>query len=167
MLQFDHTVEGPPVEHPKFRFHKQAIDPHGTIPGSIPLSEVVRMHNAGRAARNELLLKIDIDGSEWSTFANFPADDLRQFRQIACEFHWMSRLADPTDFSLCEAAIGTIRKGFLPAHIHANNFVGFAVVMGVPVPEVFEVTFVNKDLPPGCSPKYRPQSGRAERCGCP
>ena len=61
-----------PVEHPKFRFHKQAIDPHRTISGSISLSEVVRIHNAGGEARHEPLLKIDIDGSEWSTFANFP-----------------------------------------------------------------------------------------------
>ncbi|MGM4906766.1 hypothetical protein [Tardiphaga sp. 866_E4_N2_3] len=146
VLQFDHTVPAPPINHPNFRFHKQAIDPDREIPGSIPLSEVVRQHNAKAPGTHNLLLKIDIEGSEWSTFAKFPANELRQFRQIACEFHWSSKLADPAYFSLCQSAIETIRQGFFPVHLHANNFVGFATVAGVSMPDVFEVTFVNNDL---------------------
>ncbi|MGE3991984.1 hypothetical protein [Pseudorhodoplanes sp.] len=144
VVQFDHTVDGPPVPHPKFQFRKQAIDALGTIPGSVRLWDVVS--EVGDPARTDLLLKIDIDGDEWTTFAGFPVDSLKRFRQISCEFHWSSKLADPEHFALCLRAVENIRKSFFPVHVHANNFVGFANVMGVPIPEVFEVTFVNASI---------------------
>jgi hypothetical protein len=144
VLQFDHTVDGPPVRHPKFKFHKQAIDALGNIPGSVKLWDIVKQE--GSSSKTDLLLKIDIDGDEWATFANFPVEQLKRFRQISCEFHWSSRLKDPEYFSLCLRAIDNIRTSFFPAHLHANNFVGFSNLMGVPIPEVYEVTFANRDL---------------------
>lgn len=141
VLQFDHTVEGPPVSHPLFDFRKQAIDALGTIPGSVKLWDVVK--DVGDPAKSDVLLKIDIDGDEWTTFANYPVDELKRFRQLSCEFHWSSRMKDPEYFSLCVRAIENLCKVFFPAHLHANNFVGFCNLMGVPLPEVYEVTFVN------------------------
>ena len=147
VMQFDHTVEGPPTPHPKFTFRKQAIDALGKMPNSVKLWDVV--DQVGDRSKSDLLLKIDIDGDEWSTFANFPTQQLKRFRQIAGEFHWSSRLADPEYFSLCQRAISNIHQAFVPVHMHANNYVSFSNVMGVPMPEVYEVTFVNRDL-------YRP-----------
>jgi hypothetical protein len=147
ILQYDHTVEGPPVNHPRFHFHKQAIDAFRTIPGSVPLWEATNA--AGEPTKPDLLLKIDIDGGEWETFANFPTETMKRFRQIICEFHWCSRLIDQAYYSQCLRAITNIREQFFPTHLHANNFVPFANVMGVAVPEVFEVTFLNKEF-------YRP-----------
>jgi hypothetical protein len=152
VVQFDHTVEGPPVRHPLFDFRKQAIDALGTIPESVRLWDVVKAE--GDAAKSDILLKIDIDGDEWATFANYPPDQLRRFRQISCEFHWSSRLKDPEFFSLCLRAIENLRRAFFPAHLHANNFVGFRNLMGVPIPEVYEVTFVNCEF---YSPSQRQQ----------
>jgi len=152
VLQFDHSVEAPPVSHPKFTFRKQAIDALGVIPGSVTLWDIVA--EQGASAHADLLLKIDIDGGEWETFAHFPAERLRRFRQISCEFHWSSRLKDREHFLLCKRAIENIRSAFFPAHLHANNFAGFTNLMGVPVPEVFEVTFANRAL-------YRP-AGRQQ-----
>jgi len=147
VLQFDHTVDGPPISNPKFTFRKQAIDASGSIPGSVRLWDIV--DKEGNREKADLLLKIDIDGDEWATFANFPLEKLKRFRQISCEFHWSSRLKDPEYFSLCLLAITNIRKAFFPAHLHANNFRAFINLMGVPIPEVYEVTFVNSEL-------YRP-----------
>jgi hypothetical protein len=150
VVQFDHTVEGPPVPHRNFQFRKQAVDALGLISGSVKLWDVVG--SIGDPSKADLLLKIDIDGDEWATFANFPIDALKRFRQISCEFHGSSRLGDPVCHSLFLRAIKNIGAAIFPAHLHANNFAGFTNVMGVAVPEVFEVTFVNRDL-------YRP-SGR-------
>ena len=144
VVQFDHTVEGSPVEHACFCFYKQAIDELREIPGSTRLSDVIR--NVGDPSKSDLLLKIDIDGDEWKTFANIPPADLRRCRQIACEFHDLWRMFDPEFLSRYEAALANILKGFFPAHIHANNFRGFSIVLGVALPEVFEVTFVNKQI---------------------
>ena len=73
-----------------------------------------------------------------------PAQDLARCRQVACEFHDTSKLGDLESFALYKAAIATILENFFPAHLHANNFAGFAIVAGVPIPKVFEVTFVNR-----------------------
>jgi hypothetical protein len=153
VLQFDHTVDGPPISNPKFTFHKQAIDAFGAVPGSVRLWDIVDQE--GNREKVDLLLKIDIDGDEWATFANFPIGELKRFRQISCEFHWSSRLKDPDYFSRCLLAITNIRKAFFPAHLHANNFRPFINLMGVPIPEVYEVTFVNSEI-------YRP-GGRQRR----
>jgi hypothetical protein len=151
VLQFHHTVDGPPDHHPKFKFRKQAIDALGRIPGSVKLWDVVKQQ--GDSTKADILLKIDIDGDEWETFANFPAEQLKRFRQIACEFHGSSRLVDPEYFSLCLRAVSNIHEAFLPVHLHANNFVNFSNVMGVPIPQVYEVTFVNRDY-------YRPSKNQ-------
>jgi hypothetical protein len=142
IVQFDHTVEGPPVSHRRFRFRKQAIDETLAIPGAARLSDVIG--ELGDRTRSDLLLKIDIEGSEWTTFANLPKSDLLRCRQIACEFHDSSKFAGREFFSVCEQAVATICDGFFPVHVHANNFRGFSTVAGVPLPDVFEVTFVNR-----------------------
>jgi hypothetical protein len=156
VMQFDHTVPGPPVQHPKFTFRKQAIDGLGRMPNSVKLWDIV--DEVGDRSRSDLLLKIDIDGDEWASFANFPAEQLKRFRQIACEFHWSSRLTDPEYYSLCLRALTNIHQSFFPVHMHANNFVNFSNLMGVPMPEVYEATFVNRDL-------YRPSTRQKEAPG--
>jgi hypothetical protein len=143
VLQFDHTVEGPPVAHPNFRFHKQAIA-RSAISRAPCRSR--RWRAAGDPQKADLLLKIDIDGGEWQSFASFPPAELRRFRQIACEFHWSSRTLASSGFWLCEGALRVIDEQFFPVYLHGNNFVGFANVRGVPIPEVFEVTFVNRAI---------------------
>jgi hypothetical protein len=155
VVQFDHTVKGPPVDHPRFSFRKQAIDERLEIPGSARLSDVIR--ELGDRDKSDLLLKIDIEGSEWKTFASIPKSDLLRCRQIACEFHHSSKLAERECFALYQAAVAAICEGFFPAHVHANNFQGFAAVLGVPMPEVFEVTFVNRTFyRPGAHQKVGP-----------
>lgn len=144
VLQFDHTVDGPPTPHEKFQFRKQAIDALGLIPGSVKLWDVVEA--TGDRSKADLLLKIDIEGDEWVTFAHFPPQTLKRFRQISCEFHGSSRLPDPACRSVYVRAIKNICAAFFPVHLHANNSAGFTNVMGVAVPEVPEVTFVNRDL---------------------
>jgi hypothetical protein len=147
VIQFDHTVEGPPVRHPRFQFRRQAIDETLAIAGAARLSDVIR--DRGDPGKSDLLLKIDIEGSEWNTFAAMRGADLLRCRQIACEFHDSSKLADRASLSRYEAAVRVITEGFFPVHVHANNFLGLSTVQGVPIPDAFEVTFVNKAL-------YRP-----------
>jgi hypothetical protein len=142
-------VQGPPKQHPNFTFRKQAIDALNRIPNSVKLWDIV--DEVGDRSRSDLLLKIDIDGDEWPTFANFPIEQLKRFRQIACELHWSSRLSDPEFYSMCLRAINNILQAFFPMHMHANNYVNFSTVLGVPMPEVYEITFVNRDL-------YRPST---------
>ena len=70
-------------------------------------------------------------------FIRRPFDDIAQ----------QAKVIDAHD--LPQRAIENLRKAFFPAHLHANNFVGFCNLMGVPIPEVYEVTFVNSEF-------YRP-----------
>ena len=147
ILQFDHTVHGPPVSHPRFHFHKQAIDAVGKIPGSTTIWDIA--DRAGDPSKCDLLLKMDVEGEEWITLAKLPVSAMKRYRQIACEFHWSSRMVYKEELEQCVRAIENVLAGFFPTHLHANNFVQFSNILGVPVPEVFEVTFANRSI-------YRP-----------
>jgi hypothetical protein len=121
------------VPHPLFDFRKQAIDALGTISGSVKLWDVVsdgRSDEVGRAAEDRYRWRRVGDVRELSLHK------LKRFRQLSCEFHWSSRMQDPEFVSLCLCAIENLRKVFFPTHLHANNFVGFCTLMGVPLPEV-------------------------------
>ena len=109
IIQFDHTVEGPPVAHSRFDFRKQAIDELRD-----PWFDTTfRRHppDSAKPAR-AISCSIDIDGGEWTTFAKMPAQDLARCRQVACEFHDTSKLGDPESFALYKAAIATILENF-------------------------------------------------------
>lgn len=157
VLQFDHTVSGPPVDHPNFRFYKKAIGTGESSRSAIRLWDVVIGEGDNREC--DLLLKIDIDGDEWETFAAFPPEQLKRLRQISCEFHWSSKMGDAEYFATCMRAVRNIRSHFFPVHMHANNFVGFANLMGVPVPEVYEVTFANAAIYKPSMRGIKPNSG--------
>jgi hypothetical protein len=45
--------------------------------------------------------------------------------------------------------------GVLFGALHANNFVNFSNVLGVPIPQVYEATFVNREF-------YRPSKNQKD-----
>ena len=111
------------------------------------------------------LLKMDIEGDEWSAFSNFEPDEIKKFSQIVCEFHVM-HIPDRTDLSLyfcsmydnfyekinedCfELYLGTFEflyNWFKIVHIHANNSLPTIFVDGYRFPPLMEITLARTDL---------------------
>ena len=115
-------------------------------------------------------LKMDIEGSEFDWITAASPETLRKFSQIVLEVHW--------PFDLYRAkALAKIATTHVPIHIHGNNYNDAIIPKGLPsgrskdgtilmsrpegekirFPEVFEVTYLRRDLAPKNSFEVRKQ----------
>jgi hypothetical protein len=83
IFQYDHTVDGPPVPHKNFHFHKRAIDT-----GDGRLRKIIGRN--WHWFRRDMLLNMDIESHEYQVIPSTPASVLAQFVQIVIELHWFT-----------------------------------------------------------------------------
>lgn len=94
----------------------------------------------------DLMLQMDIEGSEFSVLAATPLAVLRRFRVVVIEFHgldWMS--VSPILKTRILPSLRKMAVDFEVVHVHPNNCCGTTSVFGVQVPKVLEVTYVRRD----------------------
>lgn len=140
--QYDHTVDGPPVAHPGFRFHKARIAATPDT-GAVTLGEALA---AGRAERptGDAILKIDIEGSEWDVFDAASADVLDGFTQIVCEFHGFEQAANALWYARAMRVTDKLNARFGVVHIHGNNFAPLLDWGAYRMPAVLEVSYAHR-----------------------
>jgi len=123
----------------------EGLEATASIPGMN--SEPWTLHRAlvetgqGRAPDRSLLMKVDIEASEWPLFATASPSVLKKFQQIIVEFHWLSNSAKHDEY--LEALQRIHAAGFMVVHLHGNNNGGMYEDGGLSVPDVLEVTFVS------------------------
>lgn len=88
---YDPTVDGTPIDHPSFDFHKMGLGPTKSplnVRGSKgiqtkTLAELMDEHGD----RHIDLLKVDIEWSEWAVFRQLGETDFWPFSQLLIELH--------------------------------------------------------------------------------
>jgi Methyltransferase domain len=143
VYQYDHTVNEPPIQHPSFHFHKLGLAPED---GGEFTSIVTALQTNGHPARNDLILKIDVEGAEWSTFDQLPDHVLSQFRQIIIEYHGFLRVSERDWSAVFMRVLQKIHRSHAVHHVHANNWGRYQIVANVPVPDVLEVSYIRRDI---------------------
>jgi methyltransferase family protein len=89
-------------------------------------------------AGRRIVLKIDVEGAEWESFAETPDATLEQIDQLAVEFHGVND-------GQMRGVVEKLKRHFHVAHIHFNNFSCVADLL--PFPSwAYEVLFVSKRL---------------------
>lgn len=139
--QFDHTIERAPSDHPLLHFHRKMISAEAEA-DTATLPDLVAEHSQLDAP--DLILKIDIDGSEWDVFDHAPEATLAKLAQIACEFHDLSHLKNAQFRSRADRVFEKLSRHFAPVHVHANNWGGLGLIERIPIPDVLEVTYANR-----------------------
>ncbi|MDO6384879.1 hypothetical protein [Uliginosibacterium sp. 31-12] len=142
VIQFDHTVAKLPVEHPLFRFFRKGWGPR-TEGDFLSLQDICAQLEGTPL---HPLFKFDIEGGEYEIFEQLNPDALLPFEVICCELHDFNKLADPLFFSRVKHLLECLGKHHAPIHLHANNYKGFVMVEGVPIPEVLELSYLRRDL---------------------
>ena len=97
---------------------------------------------------NELLLQIDIEGSEYSCILATPISQLYRFRIVVMELHGLQRIEnDDYRDSILLPFFKKLDKVFTCIHIHPNNCSGAIWVSGtsVELPMTLEITLLRKD----------------------
>lgn len=143
ILQYDHTVQGPPQQHANFKFHKLGW---GTKTEGLFISfDDIHAEMKALNAKHPML-KFDIEGAEYDVLEATQSSDLADYEIIACEVHDFEKLGDPVFFSKVQSAFEKLNAHHVPIHLHANNYQSLVLVQGVPIPKVIEVAFLRKDL---------------------
>lgn len=81
---------------------------------------------------------MDIEGGEFPWMLNITEKQLKNFKQIVIEFHYITN-KDKTDTAI--KCIEKLNKFFYLIHVHGNN--GCGTENGIP--NVIELTFINKN----------------------
>ena len=145
VAMFDPTVRKPPVKVPGAAFHRIGVGGSSTPDGSYrPLRDLVRL--SGFVDGGDLLLKMDVEGAEWSVLSALAPDELSGYRQIVTELHELSRLADPGAAGPVLTALRTLSHTHLPFHVHANNYSRLVRFDRYWFPDTIEVSFLRRDL---------------------
>lgn len=117
------------------------------------LSQMFQESGQANVKDRSLLLKIDVESAEWKVFAEEPLENLKKFREIVVEYHWIH---ETDKHMLYEEAVKRIEQaGFSVAHMHGNNYGGPMQQYGeYSIPDVIEVTYIQtpkegcaKDIP--------------------
>lgn len=140
VFQYDHTVPCPPISHPRFRFHSIGIGPDDSadsrlrsleqIVGDIPLD-------------GDLILKMDVEGTEWATLPTAHSPVMHRFAQIVIEAHEPLAGSDANRLHNL-GVLSTLRRTHEVVHVHANNYAPVESFAGVRVPSVLEITYLRK-----------------------
>jgi hypothetical protein len=106
------------------------------------LADLVAKHSSAIAP--DLILKMDIENSEWDVFDHTPEPILAKFAQIVCEFHNLSYLTDSTFRARAQRVFGKLHRLFAVVHVHGNNCCRVVNVFNITLPDLLEVTFANR-----------------------
>ena len=130
----------PPCEGARPVFHEECVGPaRETIEGR-PYDTVEAQLSRNGDAGKRVVMKMDVEGSEWASFLAMPEPVMQQIDQLSVEFHGV----DKNDHDYV-AAINRLRKVFHVVNVHYNNWACEPAVKPLPA-NVFEVLFVNKNL---------------------
>ena len=141
--QYDHTVARSPQTHPEFHFKSVGLAATPSGDGTLRTLESLVEEN-GHAGRNDLILKLDIEGGEWDVLANMPTKLLEQFSQIVLEFHRLCRLNEADGIWRILEVLTHLHRTHQPVHVHANNWASMVAIGGTTLPNVIEVTYARR-----------------------
>lgn len=134
---YDHTVAVLPVEIKNSNFYRLGIGEESNN-GFVTLA-----HATDQFDPNEnLLLKMDIESSEWEVLASTASTTLSRFQQIVIEFHGLLKLSDSKFAREAIKALSNLNETHKLVHLHINNYEPIGIVGGVAVPNVLEATYL-------------------------
>ncbi len=138
----DKSVSQPAEAHERFHFTKRYVGAltnedfmtmDGWVEASVPGSE------------GDLLLQIDIEGSEYETFLATSDGLMGRFRIVVAEFHALHHLWSRPFFEVASRAFDKVLQTHTCVHVHPNNCCGTLTRGGVTIPRVVEFTFLRTD----------------------
>lgn len=137
----DYSIDAPPILRREFTFDKKFL---GSTNNDEFMTLAAWKNKYLSHYAKDLILQMDIEGSEYEVIFNVPDDLLDQFRIIVIEFHSLQLLFEPIMFRLLSMCFEKLLKSFEVVHIHPNNC-GDSVKRGnIEIPMSMEFTFLNK-----------------------
>lgn len=94
---------------------------------------------------DDLMLQMDIEGSEIEVL--YHTNILDRFKIIIIEFHHFHDIVNKLGLKIYNDIFNKIFKTHQIFHIHPNNASSILKINGINIPDMIEITFINKKLP--------------------
>lgn len=138
LVMIDHTIPCFIPPHPSMKMiHKRFSTNQNDL-------EVNFSFLFNRFLHKDYILKMDIEGGEWSILDAVTTQQLANFRQIVIEFHNITRFSTLSQRSQALNVIEKINLTHAAFFIHANNNGNFRTFGDAVIPDVIEVSFARK-----------------------
>ena len=143
LFLIDGSVEKNNINLDKFDFLKKRLSSKNNN-NEITLENwmSIKLNNNNR----NLLLQMDIEGSEYEVINSTSSEYLKLFKILIIEFHYFEKLTNKLNYNIFSNCIKKILENFEIAHIHPNNCNGTFNLFDEKIPTAIEVTFLRKDL---------------------
>lgn len=138
---YDHTIQKMPVSVPNSTLTKKKVVGVASEANHITLQNAADLAKSGGRT---FLLKMDIEGWEWDVLEYVSSSTLSKFRQIVVELHWTDRLLNDEAYKKMLIGLAKLNKHHRSVNVNANNWSGVNILGNIFLPEVLEVTFLNK-----------------------
>jgi hypothetical protein len=142
-FMLDHTIDPNSNLVKDFDFTKKKLNIYNDI-NNITLDSFC---SSKLKKEDNPILQMDIEGDEYLNILSSSNEILSKFKIIIIEFHNLERITNKFLFEFYSGSINKILKHFDVCHIHPNNGNrNFTVTNKLKIPQVLEVTFLNKKL---------------------
>lgn len=138
----DNTIDGNNLPLDKFHYTNKNIASY-TNETLMTIDDWV--NTSGVTESSDLLLQMDIEGSEYAALANMSDTLQKRFRIIALEFHGLHNLWNQDYFIIAAEVFSKLLETHHCVHIHPNNCDTYVEKEGVKIPITAEFTFIRKD----------------------
>lgn len=138
----DASVDGPAHSNKKFNFLKKFITAINDE-NSTTLEKWIE--DSGHKDDPNLLLQMDIEGSEYEVLYSTPTATLKNFRIMIIEFHEMDSFFSLPFYLKFRNLFLKLLESHYCVHIHPNNWSSPVKRGSVAIPPLLEFTFIRKD----------------------
>jgi hypothetical protein len=141
VFALDPSITENPNPHPKISFFQAAF---GSYQGKFHnnLDSLVLNLNLNK---KKILLKFDVEGSEWAGLMYSSDEALSYVQIIVGEFHEFRQLIVRKQYDLLFQVMQKLASQFYVVVISANNVHPLVQINGISIPNLLEITFVNKN----------------------
>ncbi len=137
----DASVESSPEKNFKHDFEKKFIGSSNQY-NFISLENWV---NQKYSESGDLILQMDIEGSEYDVLIHTSIDLIKRFRIIIIEFHYLNYMLGAGILSLFKSIFGKLTTNHSVVHLHPNNCCGTIEFSDISIPKVMEITLLRND----------------------
>ena len=137
----DHTIDKDSDIVKGFDFTKKKLNNYSDA-NNISLEEFYKFK---LKEEDRPILQMDIEGDEYVNILTTNNEILNKFEIMIIEFHYLERVANEEIYKLYDKTIKKILNNFDVCHIHPNNGPRtFKITKKLKIPQILEVTFLNK-----------------------
>jgi hypothetical protein len=134
---YDDSIEKLPMYVENSVFFKERIGGYGNTSITDAINKV--------DPKLDLLLKIDIEGSEWEALVNLEPKELDKFRQIVVEYHWLEKILNDDDYPKILEVLEKMNQSHFVLNSHPNNNGDVLNIENILLPSVIEVSYLRKN----------------------